>query len=35
MTKYNKFLNKHYHHIKSNYNFGKMPKDEFLMPGKI
>ena len=27
--KYNKFLNKHYHHIKSNYNFGKMPKDEF------
>ncbi len=27
--KYNKFLNKHYHHIKSNYNFGKMPKNEF------
>ena len=28
--KYNKFLNKHYNHIKSNYNFGKMPKDEFF-----
>ena len=28
--KYNKFLNKHYHHIKSNYNFGKMPKNWIL-----
>ena len=28
--KYNKFLNKHYNHIKSDYDFGEMPENEFF-----